>query len=251
MNTPWCAWCQAAPHSVSSPCWSLLRLRWYRAHQHRLELLVAERTHALSRANDRLRLANETLAQESQTDPLTALHNRRFLLDNISALLRDGVGDGSGLAFLLLDLDNFKRVNDDFGHAAGDNVLVQLSQLLRSMARADDHLLRWGGEEFLIVLKRVQADQALETAERIRLKLAAHPFRLGDGRELRLTGSIGFAMHPPGPGAARRSRLDADPGTGRRSAVSSQTVEVAMAAPASLRGPPWTPATFPIRTCIR
>jgi diguanylate cyclase (GGDEF)-like protein len=182
-----------------------LRLRWYRAHQHRLESLVAERTHALSRANDRLRLANETLAQESQTDPLTSLHNRRFLLDNISALVRDGVGDGNGLAFLLLDLDNFKRVNDDFGHAAGDNVLVQLSQMLRSMARADDSLLRWGGEEFLIVLKRVHAEQALETAERIRLKLAAHPFRFGDGRELRLTGSIGFAMHPPAPS------LHADP----------------------------------------
>jgi diguanylate cyclase (GGDEF)-like protein len=177
----------------------MLRLRWYRARQHRLEQLVAERTQALSRANERLCEVNQTLAQENQTDPLTGLHNRRFLLDNIQQLLVEGVGDGAALAFLLLDLDKFKRVNDDFGHAAGDSVLVQLSQLLRNSARADDHLLRWGGEEFLIVLKRVQPEQALETAERIRTKLAAHTFQLGDGRELRVTGSIGFAMHPPAP----------------------------------------------------
>ena len=175
----------------------MLRLRRYRADAQRLERIVAERTHALSRANERLRLVNETLAQESRTDPLTGLSNRRYLLDHIQQLLADGVGNGTALAFLLLDLDAFKSVNDRFGHAAGDSVLVQLSQLLRNVARVDDLLLRWGGEEFLIVLKRVHAEQALETAERIRTRLAAHTFRLGDGRELQLTGSIGFAMHPP------------------------------------------------------
>ncbi len=177
----------------------LLRLRRYRTQQHRLELLVAERTHALSHANERLRDANLTLAQESRTDPLTGLHNRRYLLEHIQQMLDDENGDGSALAFLLLDLDMFKRVNDDFGHAAGDSVLVQLSHLLQSIARTDDRLLRWGGEEFLILLRHVQPAQALETAERIRLRLATHSFRLGDGRELRLTGSIGFAMYPPTP----------------------------------------------------
>ena len=175
----------------------MLRLRQYRANALRLESIVAERTHALSRANERLRLVNETLAQESRTDPLTGLSNRRYLLDHVHQLLADGIGNGTALAFLLLDLDAFKSVNDRFGHAAGDSVLVQLSQLLRNVARVDDLLLRWGGEEFLIVLKHVHAEQALETAERIRTRLAAHTFRLGDGRELTLTGSIGFAMHPP------------------------------------------------------
>jgi len=175
----------------------MLRLRRYRANAQRLERIVDERTHALSRANERLRLLNETLAQESRTDPLTGLSNRRFLLDHIAQLLVDGIGNGSALAFLLLDLDAFKSVNDVYGHAAGDSVLVQLSQLLRNVARVDDLLLRWGGEEFLIVLKRVQPEQALETAERIRTRLAAHAFRLADGRELKVTGSIGFAMHPP------------------------------------------------------
>jgi len=175
----------------------ILRLRRYRARAQRLEQIVAERTHALSRANERLRLVNETLAQESRTDPLTGLSNRRYLLDHIQQLMKDGAGNGSALAFLLLDLDAFKRVNDEYGHAAGDSVLVQLAQLLRHVSRADDLLLRWGGEEFLIVLNHVQPEQALETAERIRTRLAAHAFRLGDGRELHVTGSIGFAMHPP------------------------------------------------------
>ena len=174
-----------------------LRLRRYRANAQRLEKIVAERTHALSRANERLRLVNETLAQESRTDPLTGLSNRRYLLDHLQQLLTDGIGNDTALAFLLLDLDAFKGVNDAYGHAAGDSVLVQLSQLLHNVARVDDLLLRWGGEEFLIVLKRVHAEQALETSERIRTRLAAHAFRLGDGRELKLTGSIGFAMHPP------------------------------------------------------
>ena len=177
----------------------MLRLRAYRARAQRLEQVVAERTHALSRANERLRLVNETLAQESRTDPLTGLFNRRYLLDHIQQLIGQGAGNGTALAFLLLDLDAFKSVNDDCGHAAGDSVLVQLAQMLRHVSRADDLLLRWGGEEFLIVLKHVLPEQALETAERIRTRLATHTFRLGDGRELHLTGSIGFAMHPPSP----------------------------------------------------
>jgi len=175
------------------------RLRWYRAQKERLERIVAERTQALSHANERLREANLTLAQESRTDPLTGLNNRRYLAEHIRALLAEGSGDGTALAFLMLDLDNFKRVNDDFGHAAGDSVLVELSQLLRNVARVDDQLLRWGGEEFLIVLKHVRPEQALETAERIRTKVAAHAFHLADGRVLHLTASVGFAMHPPAP----------------------------------------------------
>jgi len=177
----------------------MLRLRSYRARQLLLEQLVTERTHALSRANERLRLVNETLAQESRTDPLTGLSNRRYLLDHMPQLLAETASGNSALAFLLLDLDAFKSVNDAYGHAAGDSVLVQLAQLLRQVARAGDLQLRWGGEEFLIVLKNVQADQALETAERIRTRLQNHTFRLGDGRELRLTGSIGFALHPTAP----------------------------------------------------
>ncbi len=176
-----------------------LRLRRYRQQQLRLEQLVEERTYALSRSNERLRQANLALAQASETDALTGLRNRRFLLEHIGRLLERGRAGDTRPAFLLLDLDHFKRVNDQHGHAAGDSILVQLSQLLHGINRADDELLRWGGEEFLILLMRVTPAQALEIAERLRQRIAAHGFRLANGQELHVTASIGFALHPPLP----------------------------------------------------
>ena len=171
-----------------------LRLRGYRAAQRRLEALVAERTRALSRANKRLHQANQVLAFESQTDPLTGLHNRRFLLDHAGELFDGERKDTTAL--LLLDLDNFKQINDRYGHAAGDHVLVQLARMLEQLAREGDHALRWGGEEFLVVVKSVRAEQALEIAERIRLSVARHTFSTGAGRTLHLTCSIGVSLHP-------------------------------------------------------
>jgi diguanylate cyclase (GGDEF)-like protein len=179
----------------------MLRTRHYRRSQRRLQRLVDERTQALSRSNERLRQANLALEQASETDPLTGLRNRRFMLEHITRLLAQGTTEDSRPAFLLLDLDNFKRINDKFGHAAGDSILVQISQLLQDMNRVEDELLRWGGEEFLILLMRVTQDHALEIAERIRASVATHPFRLGDGRDLPLTASVGFALHPLMPNA--------------------------------------------------
>jgi len=171
-----------------------LRLRGYRAAQRRLEALVAERTRALSRANKRLHQANQVLAFESQTDPLTGLHNRRFLLDHAGELFDAERQDTTAL--LLLDLDHFKLINDRHGHAAGDLVLVQLARLLEDLAREGDHALRWGGEEFLVVVKAVAAEQALEIGERIRLAVARHTFSTGGGRTLHMTCSIGVSLHP-------------------------------------------------------
>ena len=171
-----------------------LRLRGYRAAQRRLEALVAERTRALSRANKRLHQANQVLAFESQTDPLTGLHNRRFLLDHAGDLFDGERRDTTAL--LLLDLDNFKLINDRHGHSAGDHVLVQLARLLEQLAREGDHALRWGGEEFLLVVKSVRAEQALEIAERVRLAVARHTFVTGAGRTLHVTCSIGVSLHP-------------------------------------------------------
>ena len=179
----------------------LLRTRRYRRSQQRLQRLVDERTQALSRSNERLRQANLALEQASETDPLTGLRNRRFMLEHISRLLAHGTTENSRPAFLLLDLDNFKNINDKFGHAAGDSILVQISQLLQYLNRTEDELLRWGGEEFLILLMSVTQEQALEIAERIRASIASHPFRLSDGRDLQLTASVGFALHPLMPDA--------------------------------------------------
>ena len=168
-----------------------LRLRRLHARERHLERLVATRTSELADAYARIELA-------SLTDPLTKLHNRRYLEQSIDAdveLARRGQGD---LVFLLVDLDHFKSVNDTWGHAAGDAVLIQTAGVLRATFRASDHLVRWGGEEFLIVARFIDRRSGPELAEKLRAAIAAHEFTLPDGTTLRRTCSIGFAAFPFG-----------------------------------------------------
>lgn len=176
-----------------------LRVRQLEARGRKLEQLVRERTVALEAAYARIEEA-------SLTDPLTGLRNRRFLEQSIRADLalanrrhQEGEAEESDLVFLLLDLDHFKSVNDTYGHAAGDAVLVQAAGVLRGVMRSSDHVVRWGGEEFLAIARFVDRENAPELAEKIRAALAAHPFRLPDGTVLRRTGSIGFAVYPFAP----------------------------------------------------
>jgi diguanylate cyclase (GGDEF)-like protein len=174
---------------------ALLLAWWQRGQQRRheqLEAKVARRTEQLARANERLRLANLALAEESHTDALTALHNRRHLLAQLPGFLATGVPVG----VMLIDLDNFKQVNDRYGHGTGDNVLFAIGRLLASARRGSDLTVRWGGEEFLLLLNGVDAISALATAERLRRDIAAMDFGDGRGGKIRLTCSIGFSLHP-------------------------------------------------------
>lgn len=173
-----------------------LRVRQLQARSRKLEQLVRERTMALEEAYAKIEEA-------SLTDPLTGLRNRRFLEQSIEADLalsnrrhQEGDSGEADLVFLLLDLDHFKSVNDTYGHAAGDAVLVQAASVLRGVMRSSDHVVRWGGEEFLAVARFVSRENGPELAEKIRAALAAHPFQLPDGTVLRRTGSIGFAAYP-------------------------------------------------------
>lgn len=168
---------------------------WQRLLQRRaayLEAQVARRTEQLARANERLRLANMALAEESHTDTLTTLHNRRHLLAQLPGLLAAGASVG----VMLIDLDNFKQVNDRYGHATGDNVLYAIGRLLAEARRGSDLTVRWGGEEFLLLLSGVDAASAFATAERLRRDIAAQDFGDGRGGKIRLTCSIGFSLHP-------------------------------------------------------
>lgn len=155
----------------------------------------------------RLRLAEayQRIEEVSLTDELTQLRNRRFLEQALGSDLElaarrheDGrVGDGAAdLVFLLLDFDHFKSVNDSYGHAAGDAVLIQAAALLRSVFRASDHVVRWGGEEFLVVARFIDRRRGGELAEKIRVAIETHDFRLDDGTLLKRTCSIGFAAYP-------------------------------------------------------
>jgi diguanylate cyclase (GGDEF)-like protein len=185
-----------------------LRTRLLRARHVELERKVRERTAELEALHKALKDKSLVLERTSITDPLTGLHNRRFLTDHIeqdiAASLRrsqesragGGVPIDTDSVFFLLDVDHFKRVNDVYGHAVGDAVLVQVSRRLRSVMRESDYLVRWGGEEFLAVARDTDRARAEELAERMRTVIAETPFLVEGGRLLPVTCSIGFACLP-------------------------------------------------------
>ncbi|PPT90371.1 GGDEF domain-containing protein [Xanthomonas theicola] len=166
-----------------------------------LNLTVAERTRQLERANQQLLQSNVQLEAATRMDPLTRVSNRRELHDWLArecpSLLAqlDAGGSADALYFFMIDVDDFKRINDDYGHQAGDAALVHCADRLRALCGAHDLLVRWGGEEFLLIT-RLHRDGAAEAmAERLRAAVAAHRVAL-EPHALALTCSIGFAPWP-------------------------------------------------------
>jgi diguanylate cyclase (GGDEF)-like protein len=143
-----------------------------------------------------LQAANTLLSAEARHDALTGALSRRYFLDLLRHEIDRAHANHEPLCMAIADLDHFKQINDRFGHAAGDQVLVQLARMLEHLAREGDHALRWGGEEFLLIVKSVRAEQALDIAERVRLGVARHTFSTGAGRTLHVTCSIGVSLHP-------------------------------------------------------
>ncbi|MFZ6817682.1 diguanylate cyclase [Undibacterium sp. Ji22W] len=159
-----------------------------------------------------LRETQNQLEEVSITDPLTGLRNRRFLLQNIerdvACALRayeDQLAQPSAdfhqlsdddLVFFMVDLDHFKSVNDTYGHACGDLVLMQMRDRLQSVFRESDYLVRWGGEEFLVVARSCNRKDAPTVAERIRHVVSNMPFKLLDDLEIFRTCSVGYASYP-------------------------------------------------------
>jgi len=150
------------------------------------------------------------LQEVSVTDQLTGLKNRRFLMNNldkdISRVLNLYVDKTKGkvsllpknsdLIFLLIDLDHFKRVNDIYGHTVGDAVLMQITGILEHVFRESDYLIRWGGEEFLVIARFTNRNNAANLAEKLRLAIENHDFDIGEDKILKETCSIGFACYP-------------------------------------------------------
>lgn len=159
---------------------------------------------AYRRRADRIALAEEL----SMTDALTSARNRRYLqqmlpLDMATSLRRHRAAAERGVApreadlgIFLLDLDHFKRVNDDHGHAAGDRLLAELVAALRKVCRESDIVVRWGGEEFLVVSRFMEREQAPVVAERLRTAVEAHVTRLDNGGTVGVTCSMGYAVYP-------------------------------------------------------
>ncbi|MCV2359846.1 diguanylate cyclase [Paucibacter sp. TC2R-5] len=180
--------------------------------------LVRSRTRLLRRRQvwleNKVRERTAELEASSLTDPLTGLRNRRFLAQQIESDValtlrrhetpRQGAALEDGdLIFFLVDIDHFKQINDELGHAAGDAVLRQIRGRLQQVFRDSDYLVRWGGEEFLIVARETSRLHAAELAERACRAIADQPFKLDDGSYLSKTCSLGFACFPLAPRAAR------------------------------------------------
>ncbi len=150
-------------------------------------------------ANLKLKAVNDQLAYQSQHDVLTGLLNRRCLLElmekrQFSQDRRNPLSDQTD-AFILLDVDFFKHVNDHYGHAAGDAVLVDIASRLKALTRSEDLVLRWGGEEFLIMLRRVDITATTLFTQRVLDDIAIRPVIFAD-QQIHVTISAGFLTYP-------------------------------------------------------
>jgi diguanylate cyclase (GGDEF)-like protein len=147
------------------------------------------------RTNRALESSNQQLLVQSERDPLTGLANRRHFQAAMKQIAADGKLNGT---VFLIDIDHFKRINDVFGHASGDGVLIDIARRLRDTLREEDLIVRWGGEEFLVVVRALAPEQVDALASRMLLAMAAEPVH-HEGREIAVTGSIGFATFPIEP----------------------------------------------------
>ncbi|WP_376696661.1 diguanylate cyclase [Wenzhouxiangella sp. EGI_FJ10305] len=180
------------------------RLRSMQRQQRALETTIEERTEELRVANEHLRDYSARLETASMTDPLTRLWNRRYLASQLPADLAHFHRElskpqmsGSVLAFAIVDIDHFKEVNDRYGHDAGDAVLQQFSELLVQLVRTGDYVVRWGGEEFLIVFRPMPAEEVPRVSDRIVDEIRRNEFLLDSGANVRMTASMGVAEYPP------------------------------------------------------
>lgn len=170
-----------------------LRLRTLRRRADALEAEVGERTRELA-------IANARLEQAASTDPLTGLPNRRHFA-RIAQTLDDAARQGGterALLVALADVDHFKQINDRLGHDGGDAVLVEVARRLRECAGSGDTVLRWGGEEFLLLFADVPRDAATAVLQRLLGALGNTPMEVA-GERLVVSASMGAVLYPPEP----------------------------------------------------
>ncbi|HOV27338.1 MAG TPA: diguanylate cyclase [Pseudobacteroides sp.] len=170
-----------------------------------LEEKVRERT-------EQLELANNELKELALHDPLTRLHNRRFVYEYVTDLSesfvkskeaeflkrqkRDLSFGNNVIGVFLIDLDFFKSVNDTYGHATGDEVLVKITKVLKSLIRDDDYIIRWGGEEFLIILNKTKIEYLTVFSKKVLTTVSETPIELLEGDKIYVTCSIGCTYLP-------------------------------------------------------
>lgn len=158
-------------------------------------MVIRSAMSAMQRAHliELTRADNIRLEALARTDPLTQLLNRRALLAQLAIEVERVRRYNAPLSVLMIDVDDFKSVNDTYGHLAGDQVLGELAQLLARVARSVDTVARYGGDEFVIAVPETDETGALAFAERLRDRIGEHPFEIGREEPISLTVSIGVA----------------------------------------------------------
>ncbi len=168
--------------------------------KNRIEAFQSDLMEELHRANELIRtLENEIeeLQKQSNIDPLTKLYNRKALEVDAKELLKHSNERNLNIAALMIDADDFKKVNDTFGHLAGDKVLILLAKLFKYSIREYDRAYRYGGEEFFIIFNRADRDAAQKVAERI-MKTVRENKLIYKGKIIRITLSMGLTSHQKG-----------------------------------------------------
>jgi len=153
--------------------------------------VLAAKVAVLLRIKERL----DQLRAEAVIDELTGVHNRRYLDEQLGARLGEAARYDMPFSIGLLDIDHFKNVNDAHGHLAGDRILQETAGIIRKQMRKEDVLVRYGGEEFAVMLPQTDRLGSAILGERIREAIAEHSFDV-DGKTLRVTASVGVASYP-------------------------------------------------------
>jgi diguanylate cyclase (GGDEF)-like protein len=197
-------WARVAGGFMLLGCfWGYASLRTQALNRRRVEL-----EQAVAQRSAELMQKNKELEEISLTDPLTGARNRRYFYETISKDIAQATrshlktpnasecGPAQELIFVLVDIDRFKRVNDDLGHAAGDRLLQEVAKRIASVMRRSDDLVRWGGEEFMLVCRTTDRDNASLLCNRVLEAIRDVPFNVGNGIEIHKTCSIGWAPFP-------------------------------------------------------
>jgi diguanylate cyclase (GGDEF)-like protein len=140
--------------------------------------------------------ANRSLQEQAVRDVLTGLYNRRYLIDAMEREVHRATRRKESLAVIVIDIDHFKQFNDNYGHAAGDEVLRSVAQAMAGFVRTEDILCRLGGEEFVVVQTKTSADAVVQRANKLRQRIASHEVFFEGERLGPVTLSIGAALFP-------------------------------------------------------
>ena len=189
------------------------------------QLEIEQDRFRLGEKNDELQRANEILSQLSITDGLTKLHNHRYFQDHLTREIKRVSRTRTPLALILLDIDDFKLLNDTHGHAAGDEVLVSLAAIMTDSARESDLIARYGGEEFVILMPNTDLAGAVHLAEKIRMSVESTRLIIGDNmKPVDITISLGVALYH---GHRREFFAEADKALYRAKAAGKNCVIIA------------------------